>query len=135
MKIFILEDEIDHYPRIQLRQILEPKHDLTIARSCDDAIEKFPDGWPYDLLLLDHDMEGDYEYRPEYPNTGYQFVKWLTDGAGNLADADKLPQVILHSHNPVGRKRMRELLEEHGFSVDECSFGPAYVKQIKEQLG
>lgn len=135
MDIFILEDEIDFYPRIQLRQILEVKHNITIARSCDDAIEKFTG--PYDLLLLDHDMEGNYEYRPEYPNTGFQFVKWLVDQI--VVQYCRLqipfPQVILHSHNPVGRKRMRELLEEHGFSVDECRFGPDYVKQVKEQLG
>ena len=94
MQIFILEDEIDQYPREQLKQVLK-KHELTIAKSCDEAIEKFCG--PYDLLLLDHDMEGNYEYRPEYPNTGYQFVRWLMEW---WAD-EKKPQVILHSHNPL----------------------------------
>ena len=134
LNVFILEDEIDRYPRIQLKQVLEGKHELTIARSCDDAAEKYPTGMPYDLLLLDHDMEGDYEYRPEYPNTGYQFLKWLTfNHCPELGGT--YPQVILHSHNPVGRKRMRDLLEQHGFDVSESPFGPAYVKQLKEQLG
>lgn len=138
LRVFILEDEIDRYPRNQIKTALE-KHNLTIARSCDEGIELFTG--PYDLLLLDHDMEGDYEYRPDYPNTGYQFVKWLTEGEGfnwwdeKGAESTKKPQVILHSHNPVGKERMRALLEEHGFSVDVTYFGPAYVKQLKEQLG
>lgn len=135
MKIFILEDEIDFYPRIQIREVLERKHDLTIARSCDDAIEKF--NHPYDLLLLDHDMEGNYEYRTDYPNTGYQFLKWLMahwKAYGDLNNWVK-PQVILHSHNPVGKENMRALLAEHGFSVTVACFGQAYVKQLKEQLG
>lgn len=133
MKIFILEDEVDFYPRIQLRQVLEKKHELTIARSCDDAIEKF--SGPYDLLLLDHDMEGNYEYRPEYPNTGYQFLKWLVENMETFFDGIDLPHVILHSHNPVGRKRMKGLLEGQGFVVAEHRFGPDYVKHLRETLG
>ena len=134
MKIFILEDEIDRYPREQLKTVLK-KHTLTIAKSCDEAIKKFPTDGPYDLMLLDHDMEGDYEYRPEYPNTGYQFCKWLVKYVEHAYEDVKFPQVILHSHNPTGRQRMRRLLEDHGFSVDECRFGTDYVKQLKEQLG
>jgi len=133
MDIFILEDEINRYPREQLKQILEKKHNLTIAMSYDEGVERYKG--PYDLLLLDHDMEGNYEYRPEFPNTGYQFVKWLVNGFKNCDGLCKRPQVILHSHNQTGRERMRHLLEDHGFSVDECRFGPAYVKQLKEQLG
>ena len=133
LRIFLLEDEADRYPRKQIVDILEVKHNLTIAQSCAEGMEKFTG--PYDLLLLDHDMEGDYEYREEYPNTGYQFVKHLAENMEEFFDGLGLPQVILHSHNPVGRKRMRDLLEGQGFSVDECRFGPDYVKQIKEQLG
>lgn len=124
MKLFILEDEIDSYPRNQLKE-LAVSHDLTIAKSAQEAMKTFRG--PYDLLLLDHDMEGFYE-RSEAPNTGYQFVKWLVE-----METDR-PQVILHSQNPVGRMKMRDLLHEHGFPVDECPFGPAYVKQLKEQL-
>lgn len=125
MRIFILEDEIDQYPREQLK-MLAVKHNLTVAKSCNEAIQKYKG--PYDLLLLDHDMEGNYEYREDFPNTGYQFVKWLVEN-----ETDR-PQVILHSQNSVGRKNMLHLLHDHGFSVDECQFGPAYVKQLKAQL-
>jgi len=137
MKIFILEDEIDIYPRVQIREVLK-NHTLTIAKSCVEGQRKYVG--PYDLLLLDHDMEGNYEYRPDYPNTGYQFVKWLcsqeaTAYALNEHNLTPKPQVMLHSHNPVGRKNMRDLLEAYGFSVDEHRFGPDYVKLLKEQLG
>jgi CheY-like chemotaxis protein len=123
MRIFILEDEIGHYPRNQILSALA-KHELTVATSCPDAKKKY-DG-PYDLLLLDHDMEGNYEYRPDYPNTGHQFVKWLVE-----QDPVPKPEVVLHSQNPVGRTNMRQLLEEHGFSVTEFPFGPEYVKGLK----
>src|SRR5690242_9390526 len=109
--IFVLEDEIDRYPREQIKMALHG-HNLTIARNVPEAKELFVG--PYDLILLDHDMEGFYE-KSDHPNTGYQFCKWLVD-----AKCSPKPQVILHSHNPVGRKNMRLLLEEYGFSVDEC---------------
>lgn len=131
MNIFILEDEIDKYPRNQLKTTLVA-HDLTIAKSCDEAVDLYAMNAPYDLLLLDHDMEGNYEYRPDYPNTGYQFVKWLV---GVVGPDDKRPQVIIHSFNTVGARNMRLLLEDHGFDVTECPFGLAYIRQLKEQLG
>lgn len=127
MNIFILEDEIYKYPRNKLTKVLE-KHVLTLATSCDDAINCYVG--PYDLLLLDHDMEGEYEYRENYHNTGLQFVKWLVENVNG-----PMPQVILHSQNGVGRKAMKLLLEENGFDVSECPFGPAYVKALQEQLG
>lgn len=131
-RIFILEDELDVYPRCQIKEVLSEKHDLVTAKSCDEAIEKYPLNGPYDLLCLDHDMEGNYEYREDFPNTGFQFVKWLVE---ETEGDSVLPQVILHSHNPVGKERMRALLEEHGFDVTVTYFGTAYVKQLKEQLG
>ena len=138
LRCFVLDDEIDIYPRIQIREALELNHDVTIARSCSEAIERYPEGAPYDLLCLDHDMEGNYEYRPEYPNTGYQFVKWLVEVSGEIDELSGMQdiRVILHSHNPVGRRRMRDLLEAaDAFDISECPFGPAYIKQLKEQLG
>ena len=123
-RFFILEDEIDRYPRNQIAEVLK-QHGLTITRSCDQAIERYVGG--YDLLLLDHDMEGFFE-DPNHPNTGYQFVKWLTSHEWKGSK----PQVMIHSHNPDGRKVMRLLLEEHGYHVTEMPFGAAYVRWLKE---
>lgn len=125
MRIFCLEDEIEFYPRNQIQSALLA-HDVTYATSKEEAIAKFKG--PYDLMLLDHDMEGNYEYRPNYPNTGFAFLKWLTDQPFKIGC-----QVILHSHNPVGRTNMRNLLASVGVTnVDECPFGPKYVELLKE---
>ena len=133
MRIFLLDDEVDFYPRVQLRHVLEPTHDVTVARSCPNAIETFTG--LYDLLMLDHDMEGFYEYREDYPNTGIAFVTWLVEHVEEFFVGQERPDVILHSQNPVGRERMRRLLEDHGFVVTECPFSSDYVKQLREQFG
>ncbi len=129
MKIFILEDEIGQYPRQQIVEVLAEKHTLTVAKSYDEGVALFCG--PYDVLLLDHDMEGNYEYRPNYPNTGHQFVKWFVQLTPQECD----PQIILHSQNGVGRRNMRLLLEDFGYRPTEVPFGPTYVKLLKEQLG
>lgn len=123
LSIFILEDEIDFYPRNQLVDILK-RHNLTIAKSVPEAMRIFEG--PYDLLLLDHDMQGFFE-DTTHPNTGTQFVKWLVK-----QDPTPKPEVILHSQNPVGRAAMHALLKDHDFVVTECAFGPYYVRELRK---
>lgn len=134
LRIFILEDEIDRLPRSEILPALEG-HTVTVAKSFPEAKEKYQG--PYDLLLLDHDMEGFYEMNKDYPNTGYQFVKWLTDDLPPTEDwigGEAKPHIIIHSHNPQGRRLMRLLLEEYGFNVEEYPFSGRYVEQLKTVL-
>lgn len=121
MKIFILEDEIDRYPRNQIVTVLKG-HDLTIARSAEDGLSK----WTglYDLLLLDHDMEGFHE-DSLHPNTGYSFIRQML-----LNSADLCIPTILHSQNPVGRQNMADLLMLYGWEVQQVPFGPAYLNAL-----
>lgn len=130
LQCFILEDEIDHYPRNQIKEVLESAgHDLTIATSRKDAESKYKGG--YDLLLLDHDLEGHYE-SSEHPNTAYQFLKrLLQDGWTDK----KKPTIILHSHNVDGRKNMRLLLQDYGLVAQEFRFDENYVKELKRVYG
>lgn len=124
MNIFVLEDEIDRYPRNQITSALI-NHELTVARSFADAKARYVCG-KYDILLLDHDMEG-YYADSEEPNTGYQFVKWLVE-----QNEQPKPEVILHSQNPVGRQNMHLLLRDHGYTkITEFAFGPRYVEALK----
>lgn len=129
MKIFILEDEIDSYPRNQLKDVLNG-HTLTIAKSVPEAKIKYKGG--YDLLLLDHDMNGMYNKPLSCDgNTGSYFAHHLVDF--HRGDKESLPrQVVLHSQNPVGRDYMRSVLENAGFICDECPFGPTYVNMLKK---
>src|ERR1044071_7427164 len=58
LRIFVLEDEIGHYPRNQIREVLKD-FNVTYATNVIEAQLAYKG--PYDLLLLDHDMEGFYE--------------------------------------------------------------------------
>lgn len=127
MKIFVLEDEIGRYPRIQIVEALKG-HDLTIATSCDEAKAKYTQSGPFGLLLLDHDLEGNYELRPDYPNTGLQFVKFLA----TFEQAGPKPQVYIHSWNNVGARNMQNHLLDHNWPiVERVPFGMDYVKALK----
>lgn len=131
MKIFVLEDEIERLPRSAIVQALEG-HEVTYAKSFDEAIGLYLG--PYDLLLLDHDMEGFFE-NSNHPNTGYQFCRWLIDGPydGEMLDGPK-PHVVIHSHNYVGAEKMQSLLEDFGFVVEKFPFNSQYISQLKQVL-
>jgi hypothetical protein len=129
MKIFILEDEIALYPRIQIVEALEG-HDFHTATSFAKAKNVYTKYEPFELLLLDHDLEGNYEHNPDHPNTGMQFVKWLV--AFHEAHERPLPQVFIHSWNNVGARNMQHHLQDHGWTiVDRVPFGQDYVKALK----
>jgi CheY-like chemotaxis protein len=128
LHVFILEDEIEGYRHPIVDILKEAGHHLTVATSFPDAKKKFEG--PYDLLLLDHDMMGYYEHDPNHPNTGYQFVKWLV-----RKEPVPKPEILLHSQNKVGRDNQRSLLEQHGYVVNECAYGPNLLKLLREQMG
>ncbi len=122
-KIFILEDEIDKLPRKEILSILKG-HTITIAKNVEEAKHLYTH--PYDLLLLDHDMEGFYE-DSNHPNTGFQFTVWLVE--------QKLPPVraIVHSQNDKGSFKMMSHLNKNGWTdISRRYFGPDYLKHLKE---
>jgi hypothetical protein len=159
MRIFILEDEIQGY-RSGILSALSG-HDLTVATSIPSAVSLYAAKYPFDLLLLDHDMHGFYEPAGS-KGTGSEFVSWLgrlgnwwcprvlsrvfCDECGYSRsearycedeDQDGLPhaerpRVILHSQNEAGRAYMRRLLEAASISVEEMPFSPAYISYLKE---
>lgn len=125
MRIFILEDEIDTVPRNAILEALKG-HTLTIARTARGGRLLYAP--PYDLLLLDHDMEGHYE-ESAHPNTGYQFLVWLME--------QKLSPVptILHSQNYRGRNNMLNILAQNRWSAMEMPFSSVYIKFLKDGYG
>lgn len=125
LKIFILEDELDRLPRSTMLEALKD-HEVTTAASFEEGKERYQGG--YDILLLDHDMRGFYD-DSEHPNTGHQFVKWLVKDL----DRTKVPttQVVLHSQNYVGRRNMKQLLEDYKFHVVEMPFCRSYVEWLR----
>lgn len=128
MQVFVLDDEVGVLPRSGIVKALS-SHTLTLATSCEDAKVKYKP--PYDLLLLDHDMEGQFE-DSSYHNTGYQFVVWLTSKLPSWDRTTPKPQVILHSQNPDGRREMAIILKAHGFRVTEFPFSPNYITMLRK---
>lgn len=127
MKIFLLEDEIDKFPRNAILEALKG-HELTLARSAQEARELYDP--PYGLMLLDHDMNGYFE-DSSHPNTGYQFCAWLTISQ----QGSKRSPVLLHSQNPAGRRKMADLLVRHRWTVSEFAFCREYVQHLHKQYG
>ena len=126
MKIFVLDDELHSgglEQRDQLKTVLAG-HNLTLATSCEDGKAKFNP--PYDLMLLDYDMEGVFG-PADHPNTGLQFVKWMV----TVKQPAPLPQIVLHSVNGKNRAKMAEVLDEYGIHYIEFPFNKKYVEFLK----
>lgn len=72
-------------------------------------IQKF--GIP-DFISFDHDLAdehyGDFHQDEYKEKTGYECSKWLVDWC--LENNQQLPQFIVHSANPVGKKNIETYL-------------------------
>ena len=78
--------------------------ELLTARTSDSA--QTPS--PYDIAYLDHDL-GDQIYVESGPGTGFEVAQFIA-----AMDPQERPrQVVVHSHNPDGARRMVMLLEDH----------------------
>ena len=130
MKIYCLDDELisgGYEHRDQLPKVLAG-HDLTLALTLEEAKEKFKP--PYDLMLLDHDLNG--QFNPVgSPNTGLTFIQWMV----NIKQPAPLPQVILHSVSARGRAAMAQTLEEYGYHYLEYPFSSKYIEFLKASFG
>jgi CheY-like chemotaxis protein len=126
MKVFILEDDEQ---RIKLFEEALAGHEVTIARSCGGpmgAYRKFQP--PYDLILLDHDLDQRQMVSSDDEETGFQFVKFM----GKAPEVNQ-PEVIIHSYNPDGAKAMHRLLDDNGWHlVLRMPFGPKLLNTLRE---
>lgn len=129
MNVFVLEDEIHREPRREIVRILDAAGvQYTFATSCEEAVKLFKPN-AYDLLLLDHDMRGFFE-TPDYPNTGYQFVRWLV----TTSQRTKVP-IVIHSQNPQGALRMERHLGDCGFqNTVRYPFSSSYTKWLADKF-
>ena len=99
MKVFILEDSKD---RFEFLKKFHKKDIIYWSKTVPDAIKTFKKFEPFDLILLDHDL-GD-ELDPCIGN-GVEFAKFLAE---QRTDS----QIIIHSINVDGAKRMKDYLPD-----------------------
>jgi len=83
----------------------------------------------FDMIFLDHDLADEHydtwaksqqtnvEYFETLENTGYDVARWMVDNSNNPQ-----AQIIIHSCNEAGSKRMLELLLENGYNGQCVSF-------------
>jgi CheY-like chemotaxis protein len=124
MKVFILEDD---YTRMKLfREALFEKADVVHAANVNKAVDLYEQHKPFDLLLLDHDLETYFMSEVEL-NTGTKFVKWLID-----TEQEHVKEVIIHSYNLDGAVRMEKMLQADGWPVvGRVPFGMSLLKALE----
>ncbi len=96
-----LDDDPDRYRQFKSALV---GFDVNIdwAQTSTEAIE-FLGKNTYDIIYLDHDLGGQIMV-PSGNNTGYEVAQWISN---NIKD---LPQIVLHSLNPVGVQNMQSVL-------------------------
>lgn len=105
---------------IFLDDIRDPKEiydnkDWVIVRNHNDLVSYIIENGMPELISFDHDLSYlhylyqdniDYDKINKYEKTGYDSVKWICNYA--LNNNIKLPKMLFHSYNPVGKKNMIE---------------------------
>jgi hypothetical protein len=104
MKILLLEDSLN---RIEKFKQLFKNQKLFISDNIKDAqitckLNEFP------VMFLDHDLGNRIWVDSNEENTGYQFVKWLTEN-----QLQKNSLIYIHSMNPIGANKMLNLLKDN----------------------
>jgi len=103
LKIMVLEDMSS---RIQFFKNKLHKHDVYYFDNADDAINalRFLSDKSWDIIFLDHDLEGRIFVPSSYHNTGYTVAKFISE------NDVKIDQIITHSMNPQGAKNIKMIL-------------------------
>jgi CheY-like chemotaxis protein len=97
VNVFFLDD--DSY-RHSVVRVAARRHgvQLVAVRTVDDALDAI-EAQPFDLILLDHDLDGQ-TYVPSGPGTGYEVATAIP------ASVNAGTPVIVHSLNEQGARAM-----------------------------
>ncbi len=104
MNILVLEDEPS---RIEWFRKFTEGHRADFvddAKTAIIAIHRLK----YDVILLDHDLDGRVYVPSDEPNTGFQVAKAIP----GTINRDTV--IVIHSHNDTGTKKMASVLK-NGF--------------------
>ena len=106
MKILILDDDLVRHQLFR-DNFGYGLHDLTMVTTVDQTISKLALN-NYDAVFLDHDLGGhQMVVSGGKEPTGYDVAVWLKN------NPDRCPEtVIIHSFNPDGARKMKELLPQ-----------------------
>ena len=102
MRIFFLDD---NPVRRQRFASVHSACDIVFAQTAQEAIDVLSKDTNFDQIYLDHDLGNDTFVDSDLENTGYQVAKFLSD-------KDVRGEIIIHSFNAVGAKRMLQVLPQ-----------------------
>jgi hypothetical protein len=108
MRILILED---NPLRIEKFKILFKNQQVDHCATVNDAKNACL-VHEYDILWLDHDLDGKIWEDSDKETTGFEFVKWLV-----LNGFQKNSLNYIHSMNPVGANRMLNYLKDNDYDA------------------
>ena len=107
LRILILEDDSN---RITIFKEKLKGHDWYFFDVADDAIGALSTikDKPWDVIFLDHDLDGQIFVSSSHHNTGYTVAKYIEEHRNDL----EIKQIIIHSMNPAGASNMKAALPE-----------------------
>ncbi len=114
-RILILEDSPF---RVYLFEKIFRDSDLYITNSVSEAKELNNEWGSFDYYFLDHDLDRKIFVSSENENSGYNFVRYL------VKRDCKSSKIFIHSFNPFGAFKMKNLLKLNGIN---SKFRPFYV--------
>jgi len=121
MKALILEDDKRRILWFE-EKLKDAEADFTVkAKKCIELLKKNL----YDIIFLDHDLDGKIFVPSEKSNTGYQVAKVIPE------TINKNTPVVIHSYNPDGAEKMRDAI---GGSATLCSFGDFDIQVLDNEI-
>jgi len=109
MRILILDDDPDRHEWFE--KAFSGK-DITKAYTYEEAVSALDSGKKYDVVFLDHDLGS---------------VENGVDVATHIAKSipeHSIPELVwIHSMNPVGARRMEDVLKDRGIRFCRTPFG------------
>jgi hypothetical protein len=92
--------------RLWLDDVREAPQGWIHVRTPDEAIDLLRTG-EVEEISLDHDLG---LATPEAERTGYDVLLWLEEKLATSAWQFEVPEIRVHSANPVGRRRMEQAI-------------------------
>lgn len=105
MNILILEDDPKRI-RLFMDHLNIQGNYVIVTGQVEEAKELLSSDKTFDMILLDHDLDGRVNVPSEEPNTGYQLAKWIAENNIQFGDC------IVHSYNDKGAAKMVEVLPQ-----------------------
>ena len=103
MKVLFLDDDP---VRVNIARNRYQKHELHIATTVEEAIQLINKFSPFDLVCLDHDLDGKV-YTPSDEHSGFWVAKYIAE----QLTKEQLPKnIIVHTWNRNGAKKMVAIL-------------------------